>query len=443
MVEKTLNTRIQLRYDSFINWKEKNPLLKQGEIAIASLTTAVAVKPGENDTQHPVMFKVGPGNFNDLPWASALAADVYGWAKETGLTVTKAGTGNVVASISWDETLNNGKGGIKYTTAAVATAEGLEELQNTLSALTDKVNAMYTNEQIDTAIDTAKQAAINAAASDATSKADAAQTAASADATAKANAAQVAAEATASADATAKANAAQVAAEATAAGALATAREEISAAMANESAARILAEAEVLAEAKDYADEIKADLLGESETLEGTYDTLKEIAGWIATHEGETVTNLVQAITDEASTRASADEALGERIKKIEDNEAGYATTGEVDTAKQNAISAAAEDATSKANTAKSEAIATASEDATAKANAAEANTKAYAESQASTAKSEAIADAAEKYQVKGDYLTEITTTENNGLKITDKNKIDIDDSVVFIFQCGDASTYA
>jgi hypothetical protein len=81
--EKILNTRIQLKYDSYENWNSKNPTLLAGEIAIAKLTTVAAVKPGENDTQAPVLFKVGPGAFNSLPWVSALAADVYSWAKKT------------------------------------------------------------------------------------------------------------------------------------------------------------------------------------------------------------------------------------------------------------------------------------------------------------------------------------------------------------------------
>lgn len=63
----------------------------------------------------------------------------------------------------------------------------------------------------------AQSAAIAAAATDATTKADAAQSAAATDATTKANAAQAAAIAVAEADATAKANAAQSAAEVTAA----------------------------------------------------------------------------------------------------------------------------------------------------------------------------------------------------------------------------------
>ena len=82
MAEKILNTRLQLRYDSLANWKEKNPLLKPGEMAIAYLATS-EMKDGTSGAQHPVLFKVGPGNYNDLPFASALAADVYGWAKRS------------------------------------------------------------------------------------------------------------------------------------------------------------------------------------------------------------------------------------------------------------------------------------------------------------------------------------------------------------------------
>ena len=79
---KTLNTRIQLKYDSYANWTTNNPTLLQGELAIAYLGPTKddsAVTP--NNETHPVLFKVGPGQFNSLPWASALAADVHSWAK--------------------------------------------------------------------------------------------------------------------------------------------------------------------------------------------------------------------------------------------------------------------------------------------------------------------------------------------------------------------------
>ena len=81
MAEKMLNTRILLKYDSYANWSSKNPVLRQGEVAIAYVAESHTQLEGKD--QHPVMFKVGPGNFNDLPWASALAADVHAWAKKS------------------------------------------------------------------------------------------------------------------------------------------------------------------------------------------------------------------------------------------------------------------------------------------------------------------------------------------------------------------------
>lgn len=81
MAEKILNTRIQLKYDSHENWVKANTLLKAGEVAIAYLPPR-----GEEDRlptaqASAVLMKVGPGNFNDLPYVSALAADVHSWAK--------------------------------------------------------------------------------------------------------------------------------------------------------------------------------------------------------------------------------------------------------------------------------------------------------------------------------------------------------------------------
>ena len=80
--EKILNTRIRLKYDSLQNWTDKNTVLLQGEVAIAYLADSHTTTTPDNGT-HPVLMKVGPGAFNSLPWMSALAADVYAWAKAT------------------------------------------------------------------------------------------------------------------------------------------------------------------------------------------------------------------------------------------------------------------------------------------------------------------------------------------------------------------------
>lgn len=83
--EKLLNTRIQLKYDTLANWEASSFILKAGEIAIATLGNVKDGSSAGEVNQHPVLFKVGTGNhtFSELPYASALAADVYAWAKKS------------------------------------------------------------------------------------------------------------------------------------------------------------------------------------------------------------------------------------------------------------------------------------------------------------------------------------------------------------------------
>lgn len=114
MAQHTLNTRIQLKYDSYENWKNNNPTLLAGEIAIVTLSTDENTnKVSESDKiQNPptVLFKVGPGAFNDLKWASALAADVHDWAK-----------------LSWDKFVELADTVFVKETDLVATVNALEK----------------------------------------------------------------------------------------------------------------------------------------------------------------------------------------------------------------------------------------------------------------------------------------------------------------------------
>ena len=164
MAEKILSTRIQLKYDSYEKWTSEAGaavVLKAGEVGICAIPSGSSAVNGDN-TRPQILFKVGDGTsaFSALPWASAKAADVYDWAKQASLPVTKEGTGNVVADITWDEATK----GIKFTTASVATSEGLGQVQTNIANLTEKVNAMYTNDQIDAAVADAKKAGTDAAA---------------------------------------------------------------------------------------------------------------------------------------------------------------------------------------------------------------------------------------------------------------------------------------
>lgn len=81
---------------------------------------------------------------------------------------------------------------------------------------------------------------------------------------------------------------------------------ELDAKIAAEKARAELGEAQVLQAAKDYADDIKKTLLGESASLVDTYDTMKEIDAWIQTHDNTiTIANVLSRLTaEEEATKA-------------------------------------------------------------------------------------------------------------------------------------------
>ena len=81
MAEKLIKTRLKLKYDTFANWEKVKttfvPL--KGEVCLIEV-------PNNVDPIHnapSIVFKVGDGTtaFGDLKYGSALAADVYSWAK--------------------------------------------------------------------------------------------------------------------------------------------------------------------------------------------------------------------------------------------------------------------------------------------------------------------------------------------------------------------------
>ena len=79
MANKTFNTRLKLKYDTYTNWHTKNPILLAGELAIC----VVPADSNQATNEPTVLMKCGDGTstFNELGWISGLSADVYGWAK--------------------------------------------------------------------------------------------------------------------------------------------------------------------------------------------------------------------------------------------------------------------------------------------------------------------------------------------------------------------------
>ena len=150
--EKTLHTRLKLKYDSLANWNNSTISLLPGEIAIAT----VAATAGSGLTEPVVMIKVGEDGvktFKDISWnVYAKASDVYTWAKEAALFTTTVSTevtdgdktyvGNAVTGVEWDATLNGNKGGLKFTkgTQFATKAEldaALDAFGGDLDAITD------------------------------------------------------------------------------------------------------------------------------------------------------------------------------------------------------------------------------------------------------------------------------------------------------------------
>lgn len=93
---KTIQTRIKNRFDTLDKWQDQGVSLLPGEIALVSVTTQqIDQATGDVVNVPAVLMKVGEAKeynsdgsvkscktFSELPWVSALAADVYDWAKK-------------------------------------------------------------------------------------------------------------------------------------------------------------------------------------------------------------------------------------------------------------------------------------------------------------------------------------------------------------------------
>lgn len=562
--EKLLNTRIQLKYDTLTNWEASSFKLKAGEIAIATLGNVRDGSSAGDVNQHPVLFKVGTGNhtFSELPYASALAADVYAWAKKSesefvnsflsladtqGNTIqaklnaifaTDAELTAAINSLRTELTGNDGLAGLTSRVKALeddrvteqeladavsdaetrvaATYETIANtdlVRNRVKALEDHKDdyKAYADQAEADAIASAKTETENQVKALSDSIKDHASVDSFNDVMTEMAKYQLAGDYATKAEAQGYANAKDSAIAAAkkagddAAAALVAYETANNQALADEIARAKAAEAQALADAKAYANDLKDSILGEG--ISETFDTLKEIQTWIE-GDGVNATELSGAIAAEAKVRADEDSRLAglidanadaiaalnaadgkvanaayadkansltdaakEEVKAVKvdnaahadsaDNAAQlggiaadqYATKAYADQAEADAISAA------NANTAnviknyytKSEAdaafmdstetdsaidakIAALDLGATYEPIGAEGRAKAYADSLAgnyATAAQGAKADSA---------LQEITTTANGGLKVTNKNHIDIDTDVVFVFNCGSAS---
>ena len=148
MATKTINTRIKNKIDSYQNWVDSSTILLDGEIAVVRIETGESyINPvtGQSEPVTELLMKVGNGTaeFGQLPWLSAKASDVYGWAKtQTAEAVTVKDNRTTGAQT---KTLSAWFGDL----AATDTAYG-----SRIAALESRNNG-HTDAQINTLINTA------------------------------------------------------------------------------------------------------------------------------------------------------------------------------------------------------------------------------------------------------------------------------------------------
>lgn len=144
MAEKLFsNIRLGLKIDTLEKWNSSTLILKKGEVAFATSEVDVTVDNGVAK-QPVILAKIGDGShtFSELKWDFyAKAADVPAWAKAAGIEFVRNDPegqviGNVISSIAWEDNK------IKYTTATVATSEGLAQLTARVTGAEEAIAAL-------------------------------------------------------------------------------------------------------------------------------------------------------------------------------------------------------------------------------------------------------------------------------------------------------------
>ena len=116
MATNIINARLQLRYDTYVNWTNSSVILLAGEVAIAAMPSrfTIGISDIQPDNTPPAIgIKVGDGThyFNELPWVQAIAADVYSWAKASTKPTYSANEINGLEAFIQQHTSGGGGGG--------------------------------------------------------------------------------------------------------------------------------------------------------------------------------------------------------------------------------------------------------------------------------------------------------------------------------------------
>lgn len=82
-----LNVRISHKYDLYQNWMSSDLILAKGEIAVAEIPNSDGANAGNGLTPPTIGVKIGDGakKFRELNWIQSIAGDVHAWAKKETL----------------------------------------------------------------------------------------------------------------------------------------------------------------------------------------------------------------------------------------------------------------------------------------------------------------------------------------------------------------------
>lgn len=147
MATKSINTRIKNRVDTLSAWLGDGVELLSGEIAVVRVPTEdTYVNPdtGATESVTELLMKVGDGtsSFDQLPWLSAKASDVYDWAKsaDPGTISIKYNDGTSTTP-SW-----------KYYTLTDFITDAVSTMKTTNASLLDKMKKSVSGSNTDAGV---------------------------------------------------------------------------------------------------------------------------------------------------------------------------------------------------------------------------------------------------------------------------------------------------
>ena len=142
MSEKILNTRIQLKGDSFKNWTAQNPVLKLNELAVVRIDSDDTTVLGSGISG--IYFKVGDGSthFSDLGFSGGIDGRVIAEAISKETLVATINKTIADAGIATDEAMQALAGRVTTAEGKITSLEGLVGSKAVATQIADAIEAL-------------------------------------------------------------------------------------------------------------------------------------------------------------------------------------------------------------------------------------------------------------------------------------------------------------